>query len=98
MSWMSCRLRQALATGHEEAQATATGQEKKSAAAGDNEQAIAETSSSGIGKGQLKDMPRLLFIAIIIAASSELSWEASCPCGATGSENKALANENSVRR
>ena len=55
---MSCRLRQALATGHEEAQATATGQKKKSAAAGDNEQAIAETSSSGIGKGQLKDMPR----------------------------------------
>ena len=55
---MSCRLRQALATGHEEAQATATGQEKKSAAAGDNEQANAETPSSGIGKGQLKDMPR----------------------------------------
>ena len=54
---MSCRLSQALATGHEEAQATATGQEKKSAAAGDNEQAIAETPSSGIGKGQLKDMP-----------------------------------------
>ena len=56
-SWMSCRLRQALATGHEEAQATATGQKKKFAAAGDNEQAIAETPSSGMGKGQLKDMP-----------------------------------------
>ena len=58
---MSCRLRQALATGHEEAQATATGQKKKSAAAGDNEQAIAETPSSGIGKGQLKDMPGICY-------------------------------------
>ena len=40
----------------------------------------------------------MLFIAIIIAASSELSWEVSCPCGVTGSEKKALANESSVRR
>ena len=49
---------QEAATGREDNQATATGQEKKSAATGDNEQAIAETPSSGIGKGLLKDMPR----------------------------------------
>ena len=55
---MSCRPRQALATGHEEIQSTATGQKNKFAAAGDNEQAIAETPSSGISKGPLKDMPR----------------------------------------
>ena len=65
----------AAATGHEEAQAMATSQEKKSAATGDNEQALAEAPSAAIVKGLLKD----------IAAFSEMSLEASCPCGATGS-------------
>ena len=96
---MSCRLRQALATGQEEAQALATGQKNKSAAAGDNEQAIAETPSSGIGKGQLKDMPRYCY------SSQSLSLR---PRSCRGRllvrvesllmRKKALANESSVRR
>ena len=52
----------------------ATGQEKKSAATRENEQALAEAPSSAIVKGLLKD----------IAAFSEMSLEASCPCGVTG--------------
>ena len=54
----------------------ATGRDKKSAATRDNEQALAEAPSSAIVKGLLKD----------IAAFSEMSLEASCPCGVTGSE------------
>ena len=79
----SCRLGQAAATGHEEPQAMATGQEKKSAATRDNEQALAEAPSSAIVKGLLKD----------IAAFSEMSLEASCPCGVTGNEKTELVRE-----
>ena len=81
----SCRLGQAAATGHEEPQAMATGQEKKSAATRDNEQALAEAPSSAIDKGLLKDS----------AAFPEMSLEAFCPCGVTGSE-KNLGNEQAA--
>ena len=74
----------------------ATGQVKMSAATGDHEQAFAEAQSSLWARRIGHGCARNCNLKGQNTSCKDLAWEASCPCGVTGSGNKTLAKKKAA--